>query len=220
MVTGPSGCLSDQLKNSVFERVLILQAQQVPELMGIAAMVKGCEELYLLGDPFLPKTSPISDYARVNNFSVSLFERLYKEGHNFRTFDSRVEDSRLFANVMEWANYHVYGGQLRLLHQESSLVKGFPWPSTKHRICFLHCTQPNPTDLAAIGASVMRSVLKSGYTTTNEISCSVSEEAVAAILREQVKELLREFEDSKSKAVGDALWRMCHEPSGSEYARG
>ena len=42
MVTEPGGCLSDQLKNAVFERVVIVEAQQISEMMGLAAMVKGC----------------------------------------------------------------------------------------------------------------------------------------------------------------------------------
>lgn len=81
----------------------------------LSAIVKGCQELYLIGDPYMPRMAVGSSYSRKNGMGVSLIERLYKEGMKTQTFFSRLENNYEFRNVMEWADRYLYNRKLMLI---------------------------------------------------------------------------------------------------------
>jgi len=55
VIAYPGAVCCDLLKNYAFTRVLVEGANQISEIMSLAAIVKGCKKLYLMGDPYLPR---------------------------------------------------------------------------------------------------------------------------------------------------------------------
>ena len=140
VVSMPSAVCCELLKNYAFQRVVIEGAHQISEISSLSALVKGCKQLYLIGDPFMPRMQVYSPYCIKNGMGISLLERLYNSGHKTQTFFSRYEDSRQYRNIMEWADKYIYNRQLKLMEKEmlTPIIKGFPWPSIDYRVCYVH----------------------------------------------------------------------------------
>jgi hypothetical protein len=172
VIASPSVVCCELLKNYAFSRVLIESSHQISEISSLSALVKGCKELYLMGDPFMPRMQVGSPYCIKNEMGRSLLERLYSQGHRTETYFSRLENSCEYRNVMEWADHYIYNRKLMLFGNEmqTPIIKGFPWPSTDYRLCFLN--HPNiSNDVATyleqqayICSAICGQVIKSGYT--------------------------------------------------------
>lgn len=151
--------------------MIIESAHEISEVSILHSLVKGCKELFLIGDPFMPRMQVSSPYCQVKNMAVSLIERMHAEGRQTETYFSRFENCCEYRNVMEWADKFLYSGKLILFGNENQtpIIKGFPWPSLDYRVCFLQipssgeeieCLERQSYLCSAICAQVV----KSGYT--------------------------------------------------------
>lgn len=74
------GTSSDYLKGKVFPRVLIDEATQSTEAQTLMPLIKGCRQLVLIGDHKQLPPTVISLFAQSKGMTISLFERLIKQG--------------------------------------------------------------------------------------------------------------------------------------------
>lgn len=225
VVAHPAHVCCDMLKNYAFERVLVEGAANISEVMLLPAVIKGCKKLYLMGDPHLPHSPVSSPYCEQRGMAASLFARLFKEGKRTYSFRSMRENSLLFGNVMGWANRSLYGGQLLLFDPQcqTPLIKGFPWPSQTHRLCLLHLESapslPESLNLQAfLCCFICAQVIRTGYTTVHEISCSATSLQSLPYLQFHMGRLLGQLGET---AGGErVLRRLAHMSAGSIFLRG
>jgi len=117
---------------------------------------------------------------------------------------------------MGWCNSFIYNNHLQLIGgmHHTPIIKGFPWPSTTNRICLLdHSGDAN--QLADICKGICVSVVKSGYTSIEEISCSSSDMAVVMALQQRALQLISTFPLQEKKQWGTSMSRLAHMTSGS-----
>lgn len=72
VVSMPSAVCCQLLKNYAFQRVVIEGAHQISEISSLSALVKGCKDLYLIGDPFMPRMQVSSPFCIKNGMGISL----------------------------------------------------------------------------------------------------------------------------------------------------
>lgn len=77
VIAQPAAVCCELLKNYAFSRVVIENAHEISEVSILHALVKGCKELFLIGDPFMPRMQVSSPYCQAKNMAVSLIERLH-----------------------------------------------------------------------------------------------------------------------------------------------
>ncbi len=70
----------------MFHKIIIDDAQRVPELISLLALAKGCKKVYLIGDDNMPNSKKSIFQSETAN--LSLFSRLAKEGKKKQTFFS------------------------------------------------------------------------------------------------------------------------------------
>ena len=72
--------INESLKNVTFSRILVDDANQMKESTLLTSLVKNCQQLTLLGDE--KQLCPTSDsiMAQSKGISLSMFDRLIKQG--------------------------------------------------------------------------------------------------------------------------------------------
>jgi hypothetical protein len=76
VVSSPTYLCCDLLRNYAYSRVLVESAQAVSEVSLFSAIVKDCEHIWLMGDPYLPRAHITSQYCSERGMHISLFERM------------------------------------------------------------------------------------------------------------------------------------------------
>ena len=77
------------------------------------------------------------------------------------------------------------------------MIKGFPWPSYDHRICLVNISLHDKItylhQCLSSALSICLQVVKTGYTSLEQIILSISESNLIYLLREYMNELLKEL---------------------------
>ena len=118
------------LRNEEFSTVIIDEASQQTEPMTLVPLVKGCTKAILVGD-HVQLRATVQPLAQLQDFDVSLFERLYhRTGSNIRKvmLDSQY---RMHREICTFSSEEFYGGRLGTAVPDAARPlpeSQFPWP--------------------------------------------------------------------------------------------
>ena len=135
------------LRNEEFSTVIIDEASQQSEPMTLVPLVKGCTKAILVGD-HVQLRATVQPLAQVQDFDVSLFERLYHEGGS--NIQKVMLDSqyRMHREICSFSSEEFYDGRLGTAVPDDARPlpeSQFQWPVSKHdgaakaRMVFVQC---------------------------------------------------------------------------------
>ena len=135
------------LRNEQFSTVIIDEASQQSEPMTLVPLVKGCSKAILVGD-HVQLRATVQPLAQLQDFDVSLFERLYHEGGS--NIQKVMLDSqyRMHREICSFSSEEFYDGRLGTAVPDDARPLSdsqFPWPVSKHdgafkaRMVFVQC---------------------------------------------------------------------------------
>ena len=135
------------LRNEEFSTVIIDEASQQSEPMTLVPLVKGCSKAILVGD-HVQLRATVQPLAQLQDFDVSLFERLYHEGGS--NIQKVMLDSqyRMHRDICSFSSEEFYDGRLGTAVPDDARPlpeSQFPWPVSKHdgatkaRMVFVQC---------------------------------------------------------------------------------
>ena len=135
------------LRNEEFDTVIIDEASQQSEPMTLVPLVKGCSKAILVGD-HVQLRATVQPLAQLQDFDVSLFERLYHEGGS--NIQKVMLDSqyRMHREICSFSSEEFYDGRLGTAVPDDARPlpeSQFPWPISKHdaaakaRMVFVQC---------------------------------------------------------------------------------
>jgi superfamily I DNA and/or RNA helicase len=139
------------LRSESFDTIIIDEASQQTEPASLVPLVKGCRKAILVGD-HVQLGATVQRHAVLQQFDVSLFERLYKGSNEGRASDiARVmldTQYRMHESICKFSSDEFYESKLRTgisKHARPLPVSEFPWPSaviSKSRMLFVECCTP------------------------------------------------------------------------------
>ena len=136
-----------------FETVIIDEASQQTEPETLVPLVKGCTKAILVGD-HVQLRATVSPLAQLQDFDVSLFERLYHQtGPNSPKvmLDSQY---RMHREICSFSSEEFYDGRLGTAIPDDARPlpeSEFPWPASRHdgaakaRMVFVQCSSTEDT---------------------------------------------------------------------------
>ena len=136
------------LRKELFDTVVIDEASQQTEPQSLVPLVKGCSKAILVGDHVQLRATVIK-HAKLVNFEVSLFERLYSSPDNNRFLRKLMLDTqyRMQTSICAFSSAEFYEGRLKTAVQDSKRPlhpPSFPWPCEQSgkltRMFFLQCS--------------------------------------------------------------------------------
>lgn len=140
VVTTCSSAGHPALKHISFPLVLIDECTQSVEPMSLVPLSHGCRRAVLIGDHRQLPPTVLSNEAQRGGLERSLFARLVEEGPTggFGMAAEPVlldEQWRMHPSISNFPNWHFYGGRIKDVAPERSLISGVPWPkSGEHRV--------------------------------------------------------------------------------------
>lgn len=124
------------LRGEKFEIVLIDEASQQTEAMSLVPLVKGCERAVLVGD-HVQLRATIRNHAKLVNFDISLFERMYGEPDRPEVCKVMLDKQyRMHRDICSFSSTEFYGGVLGTAVPDNSRPlppSNFPWPASATR---------------------------------------------------------------------------------------
>lgn len=128
------------LRQEKFNTVIIDEASQQTEPMSLVPLVKGCSKAILVGD-HVQLRATTKPHALLQEFDVSLFERLYQQDSNAPQKVMLDKQYRMHEEICAFSAREFYGERLQTAVSNASrtlLESHFPWPPSRQ----------NPTDKA------------------------------------------------------------------------
>ena len=128
--------------------MVIDEASQQTEPQSLVPLVKGCTKAILVGD-HVQLRATVRKNARLVNFDVSLFERLYSSPDNGRFLQKVMLDTqyRMQTSICAFSSAEFYEGRLKTAVLDSNRPlnpPSFPWPCEQSgrlaRMFFLQCS--------------------------------------------------------------------------------
>ena len=131
------GSTSEYLKSMTFPRIIMDEVTQANELATLIPLIKGCQQLVLVGDHKQLPPTVISTFAQSKGMTISLFERLVKQGVQPHLLDVQY---RMHPSISEFPSYKFYNSQLHngISPSDRPIVQGFDWPSQLTRVAFIN----------------------------------------------------------------------------------
>lgn len=131
------GSTSEYLKSMTFPRIIMDEVTQANELATLIPLIKGCQQLVLVGDHKQLPPTVISTFAQSKGMTISLFERLVKQGVQPHLLDVQY---RMHPSISEFPSYKFYNSQLHngISPSDRPIVQGFDWPSQLTRVAFVN----------------------------------------------------------------------------------
>lgn len=130
------GCASDYIKDITFARILIMEACSLVETACLIPVIKGCQQLVLVGDHKGLSPQVNSVWAQSKGMSVSLFERLVKQGvqPQFLNIQYRIHHS-----LAAFPNQYFYNNALEtgVGENQRPMILGFNWPNPAVRVALI-----------------------------------------------------------------------------------
>jgi superfamily I DNA and/or RNA helicase len=143
------------LREEKFDVVIIDEASQQTEPASLVPLVKGCRRAILVGD-HVQLRATVQQHAVLQQYDVSLFERLYTRQHQPPELDTSFckvmldTQYRMHEDVCTFSSTEFYDGKLRtgVLSDKRSLpLSEFPWPKVRTsgivgqaRMVFVQCS--------------------------------------------------------------------------------
>ena len=136
------------LRTEFFDTVVIDEASQQTEPHSLVPLAKGCSKAILVGD-HVQLRATVSKHAKLIDFEVSLFERLYSSLNNNRFLPKVMLDTqyRMHTSICAFSSTEFYEGRLKTAVQDSKRPlrpPSFPWPCEQSgkltRMFFLQCS--------------------------------------------------------------------------------
>ena len=136
------------LRTELFDTVVIDEASQQTEPQSLVPLAKGCSKAVLVGDHVQLRATVIK-HAKLVDFEVSLFERLYSSPDNNRFLRKVMLDTqyRMQTSICAFSSAEFYEGRLKTAVQDSKRPlhpPSFPWPCEQSgkltRMFFLQCS--------------------------------------------------------------------------------
>ena len=131
------GSTSDYLKGSTFPRVIMDEVTQANELSTLIPLIKGCQQLVLIGDHKQLPPTVISTFAQSKGMTISLFERLVKQGVQPHLLDVQY---RMHPSISEFPTQKFYNNMLKngVNALDRPIIPGFSWPNQAVRVTFVN----------------------------------------------------------------------------------
>ena len=136
------------LRNEEFSTVIIDEASQQTEAMTLVPLVKGCSKAILVGD-HVQLRATVQPLAQLQDFDVSLFERLYHEGGSDIQKVMLDSQYRMHREICSFSSEEFYEGRLGTAVPDDARPlpdSQFPWPVSTHdgaakaRMVFVQCS--------------------------------------------------------------------------------
>jgi len=159
------------LRPEIFDMVIIDEASQITEPASLIPLVKGCQKAILVGD-HVQLGATVKQHAVLQQFDVSLFERLYKQKHSLRNSGNASTSTtppvskvmldtqyRMHRSICSFSSAEFYENKLLTGITDTARplpASEFPWPvalsgggEQEHkrsrqqaRILFVECSTP------------------------------------------------------------------------------
>lgn len=132
-----NGCVSELLKDASFARIIIVEASQIVETTCLLPIVKGCQQLVLIGDQKCLAPTVVSTWAQSQGMCVSLFERLIKQGVQPQFLKTQYQ---MHPSLTIFPSYHFYNNTIEngITDQQRAIIYGFMWPNPTIRVAFVN----------------------------------------------------------------------------------
>ena len=137
------------LRGEMFQIVLIDEASQQTEAMSLVPLVKGCERAVLVGD-HVQLRATIQQHAKLVDFDISLFERMYGEESRPDVCKVMLDTQyRMHRDICSFSSAEFYGSALGTAVADDARPlppSMFPWPmsSSKEKVgrkVFIQCSE-------------------------------------------------------------------------------
>ena len=119
------------LREEEFQIVLIDEASQQTEAMSLVPLVKGCERAVMVGD-HVQLSATTQNHAKLVDFDISLFERLYTDSHSQRIAKVMLDTQyRMHRDLCDFSSSSFYNGALKTGVPDDARPlrpSKFPWP--------------------------------------------------------------------------------------------
>jgi superfamily I DNA and/or RNA helicase len=141
------------LRDEEFDIAIIDEASQQTEPASLVPLVKGCTKAVLVGD-HVQLRATVQQHAVLQDYDVSLFERLYTQQQQSDSLDTGFckvmldTQYRMHEDVCSFSSVEFYDGKLRtgVMPSERPLaLSEFPWPPAtgavnQTRMVFVQCS--------------------------------------------------------------------------------
>ncbi|KAL4464082.1 hypothetical protein ABPG74_006019 [Tetrahymena malaccensis] len=131
------GSMSEYLKDQNFTRVIIDEATQATEMSTIIPLINKAQQVVLIGDHKQLPPTVLSSLAQSKGMTISLFERLVKQGIQPKMLMSQY---RMHSTIALFPSHQFYNNMLEngVNDQHRLQVEGFTWPNKLLRIAFIN----------------------------------------------------------------------------------
>lgn len=131
------GSTSDFLKGMNFQRVIIDEVTQATEMSTLIPLIRGCHQLVLIGDHKQLPPTVISTFAQSKGMTISLFERLIRQGIKPYLLSTQY---RMHPSIALFPSYQFYNHKLinGIGDEHRLMVPGFAWPSNHIRVALIN----------------------------------------------------------------------------------
>lgn len=131
------GSTSEYLKGITFQRVILDEVTQANEMATLIPLVKGCQQLVLVGDHKQLPPTVLSTFAQSKGMTISLFERLVKQGVVPNLLNVQY---RMHSSISQFPSYQFYNNMLENGTDDADrpMFEGFNWPNNSIRVAFVN----------------------------------------------------------------------------------
>ena len=131
------GSTSEYLKGMNFPRVIMDEVTQANEMSTLIPLTKGCQQLVLIGDHKQLPPTVISTFSQSKGMTISLFERLVKQGIQPNLLNIQY---RMHPSIAQFPSFKFYDNMLEngIDDSQRPIVPGFNWPNPAVRVAFVN----------------------------------------------------------------------------------
>jgi hypothetical protein len=194
------------LAETKFEKVLMDEATQSVEPVTLIPLMRGCDQVVLIGDHKQLPPTVVSQEARERGLGLSLFERLTDFPLHLLDIQRRMHPS-----IMEFSNQHFYNNRVLTNTPDRPIIPGFPWPKADScRVCLVQTTSGSEDRAgrsrhnareAELVLDIVRKVIRDGGVHVKDIGVIVPYNAQ----RQKILNRIRYNSDDDKTLVGLAV---------------
>ncbi|EAS07442.2 AAA domain protein (macronuclear) [Tetrahymena thermophila SB210] len=131
------GSMSEYLKEQNFTRVIIDEATQATEMSTIIPLINKAQQVVLIGDHKQLPPTVLSSLAQSKGMTISLFERLVKQGIQPKML---MRQYRMHSTIALFPSHQFYNNLLEngVSDQQRLPIEGFIWPNKLLRVAFIN----------------------------------------------------------------------------------